>query len=1046
MTSFLRGLPGDQVAIWCANTLLQFSLVMAVALVVSGRLRRHSATRHAVLKCGLMLSLAIPILAAVMQSSGAGPIPVAWTPVSGISAATQVRAVVADGDNRNSNQVAEPPGTAIGDTGGPPVAVSAAAPDLVPRPAASAAVRQAIPASAWTATRSTAVLLLLLVWLVGTSLLLLRLAVAMGRMGFILHRARPTTDAVLNAEFLAIPKPKGIGLAISEDVSSPVAAGLWRRRILVPACLGGQLTRDQARQLLAHEVCHLRRHDQGLVLLQHLAVAFYWIHPLIWVFQRQLAQAREEVCDNDVLKNSDPVSYSRTLLTLTEWIQDSRPLAGCVGLLTSRWTLEQRIARLLDDRNSRETSVSIRTRALLTGAAGILIVCAGAITLRLASAEETAVTNQDPSGRTPSGAMVIKGRISNEDGSPVPGASVSYIGTQLRNEGGTRRAIAEGKTDAAGRFELKPDGINLTVSDTVLVARAAGRALAWKSLDGEGKAQEVNLTLPAEEPVVVRLVDADDRPAAGLVVKVVGLTANGNAPRSKAVGSLWISALSKSTLADFLSLSTDAQGQLSIPAVPAGHGIFLEVQGTEHLAPQFISLNTGQSETRPESDGTYRGIVKNFAKGQIGAIVLARATPFAGIVWLGDTGKPAAQALVTVWSSEANSQSMVATEGLSDSEGRFRVNPQAGAKFHIQVKPPAGSMFLARSLSEMTWSKQASQEIEIRLPAAQRAEGTIVDAVSGKPLVRASVQYLPANGNRSVPEGFVSGGQAMQLTDHAGRFAIAVPPGPGTLLFHAPSGSNYILQERGQRELLSGKPGGIRYYAHSFYKINPSADGADAANPDDGLSGLNIKLQPGGTIVAKLVDEAGNPIPTALYTSRLMIFAASPFWRCATQTAVDGRAVMTGVEPDKQYPVYFLEPRLKLGAVATVSLDDPEPTVTLKPCASAQVRFLSPDGRAVKENSMYGFEMVVTPGICKHQLSSDELAADECFIANFDRLNYARMTGTDKSGDLLMPALIPGATYRFHQFVGYGSANTEKEFVAESGKHHNLGEIVLKGQ
>ena len=68
-------------------------------------------------------------------------------------------------------------------------------------------------------------------------------------------------------------------------------------------------------------------------------------------------------------------------------------------------------------------------------------------------------------------------------------------------------------------------------------------------------------------------------------------------------------------------------------------------------------------------------------------------------------------------------------------------------------------------------------------------------------------------------------------------------------------------------------------------------------------------------------------------------------------------------------------------------LDDPQPTITLKPCATAKVRFLLADAKPVKPKTMYGFDMVVTPGICKHMLKSDELTADEDFVA-IDRVNY----------------------------------------------------------
>jgi beta-lactamase regulating signal transducer with metallopeptidase domain len=68
-------------------------------------------------------------------------------------------------------------------------------------------------------------------------------------------------------------------------------------RLLLPAELLGSLTREQRAALLVHELAHLCRRDHWTRLLELLATALFWWHPVVWWARRELREAEEQCCD-----------------------------------------------------------------------------------------------------------------------------------------------------------------------------------------------------------------------------------------------------------------------------------------------------------------------------------------------------------------------------------------------------------------------------------------------------------------------------------------------------------------------------------------------------------------------------------------------------------------------------------------------------------------------------------------------------------------------------------------------------------------------------
>jgi len=173
----------------------------------------------------------------------------------------------------------------------------------------------------------------------------------------------------------------------SPNLRSPIAVGIWRPRVVLPDGLVEQLTPDQVRQVLIHEMAHLLRRDQVVAFLQGLVVAAFWFHPFVRLLNRQLARAREEICDNYVLSCTDPPTYSRMLLRLAELLGSSHYVPTAVCLFTSHWKLETRVAGILNEGRNSMTYLTIRSTVLVVMVSLVLAALAAVTNVSIARDE-----------------------------------------------------------------------------------------------------------------------------------------------------------------------------------------------------------------------------------------------------------------------------------------------------------------------------------------------------------------------------------------------------------------------------------------------------------------------------------------------------------------------------------------------------------------------------------------------------------------------------------------------------------------------------------
>ncbi|RKH07316.1 biotin transporter BioY [Corallococcus sp. CA053C] len=134
------------------------------------------------------------------------------------------------------------------------------------------------------------------------------------------QRARPLQHPMLEEEAEFLASEAGLRrpplLLVSDEVASPLAAGLLSPAIVLPSKAVRELPEDALRMALAHEVAHLRRGDLWLGWVPALAETVLFFHPLARQAAREYALAREEACDAEALRltGAEPADYGELLI------------------------------------------------------------------------------------------------------------------------------------------------------------------------------------------------------------------------------------------------------------------------------------------------------------------------------------------------------------------------------------------------------------------------------------------------------------------------------------------------------------------------------------------------------------------------------------------------------------------------------------------------------------------------------------------------------------------------------------------------------------
>lgn len=228
----------------------------------------------------------------------------------------------------------------------------------------------------------------------------------------------PDEDSRLSRVFASLPNAdrRNVGLRITDALDVPTLSGVLRPLIWMPRRWLDDLSDEEIRHVLLHELGHARRADLLAQWLVALACGVHWFNPLVWAMARWARADRELACDAWVLarggaaqRETFAAEYGGTLIKVvgqacagTSW----RPSPATVAMAAGKRNLTLRV---------REIS-AFRSVSAFRGRLALAVAAAAVAGFTVSRAAQTPETPVPASGQT-SGPVPA---VSSPSPAPVP--------------------------------------------------------------------------------------------------------------------------------------------------------------------------------------------------------------------------------------------------------------------------------------------------------------------------------------------------------------------------------------------------------------------------------------------------------------------------------------------------------------------------------------------------------------------------------------------------------------------------------------------------
>lgn len=167
---------------------------------------------------------------------------------------------------------------------------------------------------------------------------------------------------------------KQIGFYLCSIVSSPMMLGFANPRILLPKA---DLTPDELRFILKHELVHYKRRDLWYKFLVLASTALHWFNPVVYLMAKAIDMQCELSCDAAVVRNTSAMirrQYSETIIGVVKY-RSKLKTALSTNYSGGKKGMKKRLSSIMDTAPKKAGTMIVCFAVFSIMTSGLFIAC-----------------------------------------------------------------------------------------------------------------------------------------------------------------------------------------------------------------------------------------------------------------------------------------------------------------------------------------------------------------------------------------------------------------------------------------------------------------------------------------------------------------------------------------------------------------------------------------------------------------------------------------------------------------------------------------------
>ena len=173
---------------------------------------------------------------------------------------------------------------------------------------------------------------LLGLWLAGAVCLFINFVRVYKKEYRVLRKCIPVQNDTAERLIRSAMLHRKVRLFEGEDLISPVTYGIWYPKIVIPQELH-DISRVDMRNMVAHELVHIRRNDVAKRFMMMAVLCIHWFNPLAWAMYHCYLEDQEMACDERVLRNMDGDESKNYVYTMIKMASGGSSLWAMTGFM-----------------------------------------------------------------------------------------------------------------------------------------------------------------------------------------------------------------------------------------------------------------------------------------------------------------------------------------------------------------------------------------------------------------------------------------------------------------------------------------------------------------------------------------------------------------------------------------------------------------------------------------------------------------------------------------------------------------------------------------